>query len=184
MDLDLVEPFYTLRPIKKELISKGIDVIAWDTQETMGLGEAGAILRPEMKWALRRAGDIILDIGYGVQGFATLNLVEGARESTELRVYAVINIARPMTSTVEDIIDYLRGLGVVHGLINNAHLGDDTHIEIIEEGARVIAEVSRRMGIPVVATAVDEKFAPEIGDTDGQGNPIWLIKRYMQNSFW
>lgn len=184
VDLDLVEPFYTLRPIKSELISKGIDVIAWDTQETMGLGEAGSILRPEMKWALKRDGDIILDIGYGVQGAQTLNLIEGARECKELKVYAVLNVARPMTSTVEDIIEYLKGLGIIHGLINNSHLGNDTDIDIIEEGARMITEVSRQMEIPVVATAIDKKFAPKMGSRDSQGNTLWLLKRHMPNSFW
>lgn len=184
VDLDLVEPFYTLRPIKKELISKGIEVIAWDTKETMGLGEAGSILRPEMKWALKRDGDIILDIGYGVGGAQTLNLIEGAGECRELKVYAVLNVARPMTSTVEDIIEYLQGLGIVHGLINNSHLGNDTDIDIIEEGARMVTEVSRRLGIPVVATAIEEKFASEMGSRDSQGNPLWLLKRYMPDSFW
>jgi hypothetical protein len=76
VDLDIVEPFYTLRPLKKELESKGLTVLAWETKDTMGLGEAGNIIKPEMKWALRREGDVILDIGYGVEGAKTLNLVE------------------------------------------------------------------------------------------------------------
>ncbi|MDO4542807.1 MAG: hypothetical protein Q4C00_08295, partial [Bacillota bacterium] len=36
VDLDLVEPVYTLRPLKAELTEAGINVIAWETQETLG----------------------------------------------------------------------------------------------------------------------------------------------------
>ena len=38
VDLDLVEPVYTLRPLKAMLTDMGINVIAWTTEETLGLG--------------------------------------------------------------------------------------------------------------------------------------------------
>lgn len=184
VDLDLVEPFYTLRPIKKKLIARGLDVIAWETEQTLGLGEAGAILKPEMKWALYRPGDIILDIGYGVEGAKTLNLIEGAEDNRYLRIYVVLNIGRPMTATFSDIMAYLKTLGKIHGLINNSHLGDDTDIEIIQAGAKIITKAAGMLNIPVIATSIDEKFAEKIGAKDCQGNPIWLLKRYMINTYW
>ncbi len=97
VDLDTVEPFYTLRPLKKMLEEKGLIIISYSSEDAFGLGETGAMLNPAARWALWREGDIILDIGYGVFGAKTLNLVEGALESTELRVIAVINYTRPMT---------------------------------------------------------------------------------------
>ncbi|WP_366923418.1 hypothetical protein MFMK1_000299 [Metallumcola ferriviriculae] len=183
VDLDLVEPFYTLRPIKLELESLGIDVIAWETRETMGLGEAGSILKPEMRWALRRETDVILDIGYGVEGARTLNLVEGAREES-LKLFAVINISRPMTASVEDIVEYVLSLGTVHGLINNTHLGDETDWEVIEEGAKILRQVSKEIGISVIFTAVDKKLKTTGKNKDSCGNPIKYIHRYMPRSFW
>lgn len=60
-------------------------------------GETGNILKPEVRFCLRHPGDVILDIGYGSFGAQVLNLVEGAEEEQDLNVYAVINIARPMT---------------------------------------------------------------------------------------
>ena len=39
VDLDLVEPFYTLRPLKAKLGAMGLEVLAWKTEETMGLGD-------------------------------------------------------------------------------------------------------------------------------------------------
>lgn len=184
VDLDTVEPFYTLRPIKAELQKLGVDVVAWETKDTMGLGEAGSLLLPSMRWVLRREGDIVLDIGYGVHGARTLNLVEGANEDPDLRVWAVINVYRPMTATVDDIVAYVRALGIVHGLINNSHLGDETVVEVVQEGARIVTEAASILGIPVVATAVDESLAEAIGKQDCQGNPIRLLYRFMPKTFW
>lgn len=184
VDLDLVEPFYTLRPIKKELEEKGLEVLAWETRQTMGLGEAGNIIKPEMRWALKRPGDIILDIGYGVEGAKKLRLVEDSQKEGALQIYVVLNIARPMTGSVEDIVEYVKSLGPIDGLINNSHLGDDTDIEIIQEGAKVITEGARRLGLPVIWTSIDERFSKEIGETDVKGNKVFKMTRYMNRSFW
>jgi len=183
-DLDIVEPCYTLRPIKKELERKGITVLAWETRDTVGLGETGNILRAENRWALRRGGDVILDIGYGVEGAKTINLLEGASSDADLKIYAVVNIARPMTTGVQDIVAHVRELGQVHGLINNSHLGDETDVDIVQEGARVVAEAARRLGLPVVATTAVESVADKIGPVDAAGNPVRKLVRYMPRTLW
>ncbi len=184
VDLDIVEPFYTLRPIKKKLGEQGVNVLAWDTREMIGLGETGLVFRPANRWALRLPGDVILDVGYGVGGARTLNLVEGAGEDPHLKVLAVVNIARPMTATVEDIVQYVQTLGRVDGLINNSHLGGETTVEFVQEGARVVAEAARRLGLPVVATTVLEELAAKMGPRDACGHPVWPIRRYMDRTLW
>ena len=185
VDLDLVEPFYTLRPIKRQLTETGICVVAWETSETIGLGEAGSLIKPEMRWVLRRPGDIILDIGYGVEGAKVLNLIEGAADNKNLQVFVVLNIGRPMTDNVKDIVEYVKELGIVHGLINNSHLGDDTSVDFVQQGAKVITEAALVLGLPVIATYIDRKFEFEINSKmDIKGNPIRLLDRYMTNTFW
>jgi len=184
VDLDIVEPCYTLRPIKRELQEQGITVLAWETGETVGLGETGNVLRAENRWALRRSGDIILDIGYGVEGAKTLNLLEGAGADPDLQVFAVINIARPMTGSVHDIVAYVRELGTVHGLINNSHLGDDTDVDIVQQGARIVDEAARQLNLPVVATTAVPEMAALIGPVDIAGHPVRKLVRYMPRTLW
>lgn len=184
VDLDIVEPCYTLRPIKKELESKGITVLAWETRDMVGLGETGNVLRAENRWALRRSGDIILDIGYGVEGAKTLNLLEGSGVDPDLKIFAVINIARPMTSTVEEIVQYVKELGRVDGLINNSHLGDDTDLEIVLEGARIVAAAAKELGLPLVATTAVDRIAALLGPVDIYGNPVRKLVRYMPQTLW
>lgn len=184
VDFDTVEPVYTLRPIRQELIGLGLDVIAWETSETMGLGEAGSLITAEMVWALKRPGSIILDIGYGVHGAKSLNLVEGAWEDTDLRIIAVLNLGRPMTGSYQDMLEYVQQLGPVHGLLNNSHLGDDTDVSFIQEGAQVVARVGEALQLPVVATAADERWRSELGQVDGLGNPVRYLQRFMPRAFW
>lgn len=184
VDLDLVEPFYTLRPLKKMLENKGIEVIAWETKETFGLGEAGYVLKPQMRWALRREGDVIFDVGYGIQGIKIFNLVEGLWEDKDLKVYVVVNISRPLTSSVEDIVSYLHSFKKVDGLINNSHLGEQTDLDIIEEGAHIVGEVSCITQVPVIASTMEKNFAALVGSELFMGYPVRYIERYMPQTFW
>jgi len=184
VDLDIVEPCYTLRPIKNELQQKGITVLAWETKDTIGLGEAGNVLPRANRWALRRSGDIVLDIGYGVEGYRTLNLLERAGSDPDLKIYVVINIARPMTSSVMDIVDYIQELGKVHGIINNSHLGDETDVDIVQQGALMVAAAARRLNLPVVATTAILEIATLIGAVDIAGHPVRKLARYMTSAFW
>lgn len=162
----------------------GLHVLAWETKDTLGLGEAGSVIKPEMRWALRHEGDIILDVGYGVEGARTMNLLEGSHESEDLRIYAVINISRPMTASVLDIVEYVQGLGRIDGLLNNTHLGDETTPEVVQAGARIVTEAAGQLGLTVIATCIERRFAGEFGSLDAAGNPVRLLDRYMIDTFW
>ncbi|SHK28046.1 hypothetical protein SAMN02745227_01962 [Anaerobranca californiensis DSM 14826] len=184
VDLDTVEPFYTLRSLKKKLKEQyDIDVVTWETSETMGLGEAGSIIKPEMRWVLRREGNIVLDIGYGVHGAKILNLIEGANESEELKIFAVINTCRPITGTVQDIVEYVQSLGRIDGIVNNTNLGDDTTKEVIIEGEKIIEETSKILGIPIIYNAVNGEIINTLGSDDLK-YPVKEIKRFMPDSMW
>lgn len=184
VDLDTVEPCYTLRPIKQELEERGIEVVAWETRDTLGLGEAGNVIKASMRWVLRRPGSIIMDVGYGVQGAKIFNLIEGAFDNPYLKIIAVINMSRPFTSTVDNILEYIATLGRVDALLNNTHLAEETTVEIVEQGAKGVTEAADRLGLPVVATAAVTEIAEKIGATDCMGNPVWKLERIMPRTFW
>ncbi|MEN6349234.1 MAG: hypothetical protein ABFD08_07540 [Syntrophomonas sp.] len=182
VDLDTVEPFYTLRPLKEKLEKMGMNIIAFSRSDSFGLGETGAMLNPKARWALMNEGDIILDIGYGVYGARTLNLVEGANESADLKVIAVLNYSRPMTGSRQRIKDYIGNLGRVDAIIANTHLGDETTIPLIMEGNREINMVARELNIPVDYMTVDERFKGE--SWEDSPVPVRFIKRYMPAAIW
>jgi hypothetical protein len=183
VDLDTVEPFYTLRPIKKDLEAKGLAVIGLAKEDSFGLGETGAMLNPRARWALMNDGDIILDIGYGVNGARTLNLVEGAYESAELKIFAVVNYSRPMTNSRERIKEYVLSLGRVDAIIANTHLADETTVELIIEGNQEIVQAANDLGIPIEAMIADERLRCPIMK-EKINVPIRFIRRYMPAAMW
>ncbi|MGL5512855.1 MAG: hypothetical protein ACRDBM_06395 [Sporomusa sp.] len=184
VDLDTVEPCYTLRPIKKELEDLGIDVVAWETRDTTGLGEAGNVIKGSMRWVLRRKGNIIMDVGYGVHGARIFNLVEGAFANPYLKIIVVLNMSRPFTSTVDSILEYVATLGRIDAVLNNTHMAEETTVEIVQRGAEGVTTAARRIGVPVVATSAVAEVADKIGPIDCMGNPVWSLKRIMPRTFW
>lgn len=184
VDLDTVEPVYTIRPIKKELEGMGLNVVAWETRDTVGLGEAGNVIKGSMRWVLRRPGNIIMDVGYGVHGARIFNLIEGADDNPYLKIIAVINMSRPFTSTVDNILDYLATLGRVDALLNNTHMAEETTVDIVQNGARGVTEVGNILGLPVVATSAVKAIADQIGPVDVMGNSVWPLERIMPRTFW
>ncbi len=183
VDLDTVEPFYTLRPLKKLLEEKGLNIIGFSTEDSFGLGETGAMLNPRAKWALMNEGDIILDIGYGVYGAKTLNLVEGAWESPELKIIAVVNYTRPMTNSVDKIEEYLTSLGRVDAIIANTHLGNDTTLDIIAKGNDEIIKAAVKLNIPVEYMAIDKGMYEKAANYSFAA-PVKFIERYMPAAIW
>ena len=183
-DLDTVEPCYTIRPIKRELEEMGLDVVAWETRDTVGLGEAGNVIKGSMRWVLRRKGSVIMDIGYGVHGARIFNLIEGAEENPYLQVIAVINMSRPFTSTVENIVEYVLSLGRVDALLNNTHLAEETTAEVVQRGARGVAEAARQLGLPMIGTSAVKEVAEQIGEFDCMGYPVRGLTRIMPKTFW
>ncbi len=183
VDLDTVEPFYTIRNIKDVLEALGLRVISFTRAESFGLGETGAMLKPQARWALMNEGDVILDIGYGIQGAKTLNLVEGAYESPDLKILAVINASRPMTDSSARINEYLTELGRVDAIVLNTHLGDETTVEIMEKGNNLIRGVALEIGIPIAYMAVNEELKELIAVEDFS-MPVKYIKRYMPGAMW
>lgn len=183
VDLDTVEPFYTLRPIKKMLEEMNLNVIGFSSDQAFGLGETGAMLNPRARWALMNEGDVIMDIGYGVNGARTLNLVEGAEQSEELKILAVVNASRPLTNSQERIDEYIKSLGRVDGIIANTHMGNDTTLEIIEEGNKIITETAKELNIEVIYVAMEDRFE-EILQNKQFELPVKFIHRFMPAAIW
>jgi len=90
-----------------------------------------------------------------------------------------------MTSNVKEIVDYVRELGQVNGLINNSHLGDNTTVDFVQQGAVTVTEAAEALNLPVIATYIDRNVAVKIKNlTDIKGNPIKILDRYMTDTFW
>ena len=189
VDLDSVEPAYTLRPIAKELESFGIHVI---TQlDNFGLGEAASYVTPAQINCLKNEGDIIIDVGYGAGGLDILDIITDIDKETDLRIYLVVNTSKFETSTVENIIEYVsfseglekRPWKKFTGFISNTHFGDETTKEDIINGYEKLKHVSKQLMIPILAIGVPDNLEKEFG-VNYDGAEVWSYKRMMPKAFW
>jgi hypothetical protein len=191
VDLDTVEPAYTLRPIKKDLEKLGLSVVAHNRDDSFGLGEAGTYIIPEQKMCLAREENLIIDVGYGSGGIDVLYILEDILKEPELKIYMVINTTKFETSTSENIIEHIKWSteGQKHnwqltGLICNPHFSDQTEIKDILNGYKIVKETSQQLHIPIKAINVQESLYDEFLKTGFNEVEIWKLKRFMPQALW
>lgn len=189
VDLDTVEPAYTLRPIASRLELEGMRVIT--QPEYFGLGEAGSYITPTQQNCLSQKGDMIIDVGYGASGLDMLDILTGIENEEDLKIYIVINTSKFETSSVDNIVEYItfseglekREWKKFDGIISNTHFGSETTKEDVIRGYNMIKEASQKIGIPIRAIGVDEKIAMDF-DLSYDGVDVWVYKRLMPEAMW
>ncbi len=189
VDLDSVEPAYTLRPIADELKTMGINVIT--QPDNFGLGEAASYVTSAQINCLTSEGDIIIDVGYGAGGLDILDIINNIGEEKNLKIYLVVNTAKFETSTVDNIVEYVtfseglekRPWKKFSGVISNTHFGDETTKEDIINGYNKLKKACEIINLPIIAIGVDEKLAQEFG-TQYDDVEVWVYKRMMPKAFW
>ena len=191
VDLDTVEPAYTLRPIKKDLEKLGLSVVAHDREKSFGLGEAGTYIIPEQKMCLKRKENLIIDVGYGAGGIDTLVLLEEINEEPDLRIYMLVNPSKYETSTPENIVEHVnwsrqgqKKIWPITGLICNPHFSDDTEVSDILNGYKIVKKASEMLSIPIKAINVQEKLKEAFIETGFKETEIWFLRRFMPNALW
>ena len=189
VDLDSVEPAYTLRPIVNDLEKLGINVIT--QPDNFGLGEAASYVTPAQINCLKTAGDIVIDVGYGAGGLDILDILTDVDKESDLRIYLVVNTAKFETSTVENIIEYVsfsegmekRPWKKFSGFISNTHLGNETTKDDIIKGYNKLKIASSELNIPIIAIGIDESLAKYF-DKTYDGVEVWAYHRMMPRAFW
>lgn len=189
VDLDTVEPAYTLRPLEEKLTKRGINVITQPEYE--GLGEAANYVNSRQLNCLKEQGDIIIDVGYGASGLDILDIIENIEDEKNMEIYIVINTSKFETFSKENIIEYVsfaeglekRPWKKFSGIISNTHLGDETTKEDIIRGYEIIKSAAKELNLPIRAIGVSQVLRNEFEATY-DGVEIWFYERMMPEAFW
>ena len=189
VDLDSVEPAYTLRPIAKELETLGIHVVT--KHDNYGLGEAASYVTSAKVNCLKNEGDIIIDVGYGAGGLDILDIINDIGEVENLCIFLVVNTAKFETSTVENIIEYVNFSEGIEkrpwkkfcGMISNTHFGDETTKEDIINGYEKLKKAAVQLDIPIRAIGVPQNLAKDF-ESNYDGTEGWIYNRMMPKAFW
>jgi MinD-like ATPase involved in chromosome partitioning or flagellar assembly len=152
-DLDIVNPYFRSREVREELSNIGIDVVADSLNSTKGLDIpylSGAIKGQ----IIQDRKNVILDCGGNDVGVRVLKQFHADLLKRELEMYMIVNVYRPETSTVEQIIDMKEQLEEeatlkITGLINNSNFLRQTTVDDIVYSDQLLKEVSEKTSIPI-----------------------------------
>lgn len=191
VDLDTVEPAYCMRPIEGKLRSYGIDLIL--QSDYFGLGEAGSYVTNEQINCLQKTtDDIIIDVGYGVTGLDTLDILNKIDEEKDIQIFLVVNTSKFETRDVDSILEYIefnsgenkKPWKKISGFISNTHLGEETTYDDIIRGYNILKEVSQKTSIPISAISADKKFENNFPSALYENIPVRFLDRHMPEALW
>ena len=123
---------------------------------------------------------IVIDVGGDDDGAIALGRYKQFFDSADYEMSLVVNTRRPLSGTVEEIvemkqnIEYASRLNVTN-IIADTNLGPETTKEIIEEGYFLIEKAAKQMNLPVkyAVSAIDADFCEEIN------NKLFKIERRL-----
>ena len=164
-DLDLVNPYFRTREVRKALEAFGIKVIL-PPQEYLHADLP--ILSPTIAGIIRRPdGLTLLDVGGDDAGAMVLAALGDAFSGLDVHMLQVVNPLRPQTATVEgclkikDEIEAAAKL-TISGLIGNANLIDETGIPQIYDGHDFLQKLSAASGLPLAFITVARELLAAI----------------------
>lgn len=168
VDLDVVKPYFRSRSAREWLDAAGVTLIAPQGENAHA---DLPIIVPEVRSLLRQGEHtVIMDVGGDDTGARVLGSLADVLDEEETDALLVLNFRRPSTPGVDQAVEMVRRIESVSrsritGLVSNTHLMSETTPELIEEGYRSACETGERLGLPVIAVAVQENQRALLDDT-------------------
>lgn len=177
-DLDVVNPYFRCREATEELEAHGVRVVVPRGEH---LHSELPIILPEIRgMILRGDGLAMLDVGGDDVGARVLRSFAGSFRSREM--LQVVNAYRPFTDTVDgclrigDAIEASSGLAMT-GVVSNAHLMDETDLNVLVRGAELAARVAERRGVGLRFVTAMRPWAAALAERVGV--PVLALERRM-----
>lgn len=176
VDIDIVNPYFCTRDVRKTLEENGVRLISSDTN----LSNAELMVVPaEVKAIFNDPSyEVVVDVGGDDQGAIVLGVYNKYFLEEPYDMYFVVNNNRPLTATYKQTAEYMKDiervsrLKVTH-LISNTNLSYETTADDIIRGDAEMLKLSELTGIPYKYTACTMNMADEIeGKVHGDIFPI------------
>jgi len=180
-DLDLVNPYFRTREVRRQLTDVGIEVVLPDEKY---LNADLPVLSPKIAGMIRTPADLsILDVGGNDVGATVLAALGDALKDRPFQMIQVVNPYRPFTETLEGCIRIREEIEAasrqsITALAANAHLMGETGVEDVLRGIAFVSRLSEETGLPVEFAAAPAELAPQL-DGDALGLPVLPIRRQL-----
>ena len=185
-DLDVVNPYFRSREQEAMLRAQGVEVIY--SSLPGGNIDIPALSAKITGPLVDKTYDYVIDLGGNDVGVLAMNRFRPFFDWNEVDLFLTVNVYRPDTSTAEGVIGQMRQIeraagAKVTGLINNSNLIRETTWACLEEGGRILKEVTERTGVPVRYVSYireycrDEETAEESSGVCGERFPMTYFMR-------
>ncbi|CFX93705.1 P-loop containing nucleoside triphosphate hydrolase [Syntrophomonas zehnderi OL-4] len=159
-DLDLVNPYFVSRDIRKTLENMDIRVVAPSGE--LSFGDVPNI-PAEIIGLLRQENDMIIDLAGDEVGTLVLGYLSRYIKDRYYEFYMVINPYRPFAQDLESVTELKQLLeGAAHipftGIVSNPNLLGETTPEIIRAGHEKVRGYAQEMNLPIRLLTVESKF--------------------------
>jgi len=168
VDLDIVNPFFRSSEVKGVLEKEGIRLLL---PKFVGTTVDVPSLPSEIYSVFQNKNSMaIFDVGGDDAGATVLGRYYPYFMQEPYRMFFVVNVRRPLSSTPEQIIELLKAIESrsrlkVTDLINNTNLMHETNLSHLLEGQVVVERVSEKLNIPIAyisgVVSVIEKLPEE-----------------------
>lgn len=178
VDLDIVNPYFRSNDARDLLLENGVTLIAPDYA---GTNVDIPVLPAEiMRIFNEENAVIIIDVGGDDDGAVALGRYKQFFDSADYEMSLVVNTKRPLSSTVDEIVEMKENIEVasrlsVTNIIADTNIADETTKEIIENGYTLIMKAAEKLNLPIkyVVSAIDADFSTEIN------TKLFKIKRRL-----
>ncbi len=185
VDLDIVKPYFRSRDGKQLLEQQGVRLIAPAGEN---LYADLPIIVPQVRGVCSDPGQpVIMDAGGDETGSRVIGSLSDVLQDAETGMYLVVNFRRPLSATVDAVVASANRISAaarrrITGVISNTHLMDETTAEIVLEGHELAGVAARRLGVDLVALAVEDTLAHAVR-ARGVDVPLIAINRRIRPQF-
>ena len=180
-DLDIVNPYFRTKDSEAELSELGITLISSKYANT----NVDLPALPAESYRLVRDKSCygVIDIGGDDRGaYALGRFADAIKEEGDYRMALVLNRYRPLTSTVEGMLEIISEIEAAAGIkfnciVNNSNIGPETTKETVLESLAFAESVSLATGLPIWLHTAEKSVADEI--TEFPVMPLSLQKKYF-----
>ena len=178
VDLDIVNPYFRSNDAKALLEQNRITLIAPDYA---GTNVDIPVLPAEiMRIFNEEDAQIVIDVGGDDDGAIALGRYKQFFDRADYEMSLVVNTRRPLSKTVEEIIEMKENIEIasrlkVTDIIADTNIADETTEEIIKDGFKITKEAAEKLNLPIkyVVSAIDADFGEEIN------KKLFKIKRRL-----
>ena len=152
VDLDIVNPYFRTNDAATYLKENGVDVIASDYASTNV--DVPALPASVISVFDDKETFAVLDVGGDDEGATVLGRYHDFITAQDYERYLVVNTKRPLTATVEEIleqkeqIEYSSRLRITK-LVNNTNLSYETSVSDLLEGQKIVQQAADKCGLPI-----------------------------------